>query len=40
MEDRKKLKKANIRKEFLAGFAAGLACFGAAAFVLMLVFSL
>ena len=40
MEDQKKLKNAKLRKEFLAGFAAGLACFGAAAFVLMLIFSL
>ena len=34
------IKYNKTRKEFLAGFMAGLVCFGSIAFVLLLIFSL
>ena len=39
-QDIKAIKKEKTRKEFLAGFVAGLVCFGIVAIVLLLVFSL
>lgn len=43
MSEKKKSKEINnarIRKEFFAGFLAGLVSFGGVAFILMLIFSL